>query len=239
MSCQHVFEPSDRKDYEHCSRCNSYHSLKAGDPKEIYTPDYWTHAKGHSTITEQVYNCESHLEGGKSKYAFVLERVKTQDKSSALEIGCAPGKLLLLLRGMAGFDRVVGIEACRDFERDIREIGAFGGPLLFGFFPKVTKSLPEASFSLVIGLDVWEHSPEPEEFVNECGRLLKLHGQVMLMLPLSDIDVEDRFFEPREHIYLHSLRNAVEMLTDAGFNQTEINLWAPGHVLLSAYKGHV
>src|SRR5687768_18617392 len=105
--------------------------MVAPAPETIYDAGYWSHERGHSTLAEQVWNCESYKEGGKSKYEYVLERIQVEDRSAALEIGCAPGKLLQLLRGIGRFQRVVGVETAREFERELREQGCFGGELVF------------------------------------------------------------------------------------------------------------
>src|SRR5687768_5874710 len=231
-----MFRLSEHLNYGVCEFCHSYKSMVAPAPETIYDAGYWTHARGHSTLSEQVYNCERHREGGKSKYEYVLERIQVEDRSAALEIGCAPGKLLQLLRGIARFENVTGIEACAEFGPDIRHGGCFGGPLLFGFFPSITKELDAESFSLILALDVYEHSHEPEAFLAESARLLKPNGQLLLMLPLASNDLEPRFFAPEEHVWIHSLGNMAAMLKVGGFGSMDVSRWTNGHDLLSARR---
>lgn len=232
---EHIFRHSDKRGYAQCDFCKSYRSTQFVDPLELYTPDYWTHAQGHSTLDEQVWNCDIHKEGGKSKYEFVLDRIHTE-RGTALEIGCAPGRLLQLLKGIGRFQRVVGIEACPEYEDAIRRIGCFGGELLFGFFPFCTDGLGPASVDLIIGLDVFEHAPEPEEFLQECRRLLKPDAQLMLMLPLLRDDLEERFFLPSEHIWIFSEACLRGMLAASGFGEVKLSRWANGHELINARK---
>lgn len=236
MTCAHKFGKSGYYQYLRCEDCGTFKSTVAPPPETLYTADYWTHERGHSTLKEQAWNCGVHLESGKSKYQFVLDHIETEDRSAALEIGCAPGNLLLMLKGIGGFEKVVGIEADIAFEKEIREIGAFGGLLVFGFFPSVTIGCAGEDFSLIIALDVFEHSHEPEAFLSEAARLLKQGGQLFLMLPLVGPDLEERFYNPTEHVYLHSKGNLSLMLLGAGFGDFKFDRWCNGHDLISARK---
>lgn len=235
MTCAHAYVNSLHLDYVKCATCGSYRSTNSLPPELIYTGDYWTHEKGHSTITEQVYNVDEHREGGKTKNEFILERIEVKDREAALEIGCAPGKLLLLLRGIAGFDRVVGVEAAAAYEQEIREIGCFGGELVFGLYPACTAAVEGCSFNLIIALDLFEHIHEPEEFLTESARLLKQGGQLLLMLPLAE-ECSDRFFTPSEHVWIFSRQCLYDMFWDAGFSITEFACWCKGHSTVSARK---
>lgn len=235
LTCAHAYVNSVQPCYVKCATCGTYRSTNSLPPELIYTGDYWTHAKGHSTIEEQVWNVDGHREGGKTKNEFILERIEVKDRESALEIGCAPGKLLLLLRGIAGFDRVVGVEACAGYERDIREIGCFGGELVFGLYPTCTATVQPEEFNLIVALDLFEHIHEPEEFLTESARLLKQGGQLLLMLPLAE-ECHDRFFEPSEHVWIFSKQHMANMLWESGFALTGFDLWTAGHSTVSARK---
>lgn len=235
MTCQHAWKLCGHSGYAQCKPCGTFKSIEALPPDLIYTPDYWSHARNHSTLTEQVWNVNVHTENGKSKYEFVLDKIDTPERRSALEIGCAPGKLLLLLRGMAGFERVIGIETCPEWEPTLREIGGHGGGLRFGYFPACADGLADESFNLVLALDLLEHVEEPIPFLNACHRLLKPGGQLLLMLPLAE-DSPDRFFLPTEHIWLFSKQHLFDLLQDTGFAVTDFDSWCPGHSSVSARK---
>jgi SAM-dependent methyltransferase len=242
MPCPHHFITSDHPQYLQCRECKSYRSTAALPPEELYGPDYWSAAAGHSTIREQVYNCDTHQEGAVTKYGFALRAIEEsglEDRSAAIEIGCAPGRLLLLLRGMARFHRVVGVEVDRAYEADIREIGCFGGELVFGLFPEATAGLEAGSFSLFTALDVFEHVAEPEAFLAEAARLLKPGGLLLLMAPLvceDGTEMDGRFFEPAEHVWVHSRRHVEMLLAEAGFGLLEFSRWCPGHDVITARK---
>jgi SAM-dependent methyltransferase len=208
--------------------------MKAAQSAELYKPGYREQVGKQSSIWEQVWNVDMHAEGGVSKNHFVLDRIAST-RGAALEIGCSPGRLLYWLTWAARFERVVGIDP--DDPAAIRSIGCFQGELLTGLFPAAAWTLAEKSFDLIVGLDVFEHSHEPEAFLSECFRLLRPNGQLMLMLPLADgLETNSPFFNPVEHAYIHSRRNMDSMLNDAGLSSGVHSRWARGHEFVSSMK---
>lgn len=235
--CQHpTWLACEFPDYRLCASCGSYRSIAAPDPKILYTPDYWTHECGHSTLAEQVYNLEQHKEGGRTKNDFIIEQL-TRGTGAALEIGCAPGSLLRRL-SLHGFERVVGVETNAEWGPTIRRVGEHEDNLIFGFFPEATRYEPRGSFSLVVGSDVFEHVPEPAAFLQECARLLEPWGQFLLIAPIivDGQKPDARFFVADEHIWLHSADNLAEMCWEAGFVDVTFDRWCAGHESLSARR---
>lgn len=237
MPCRHDFSPSKVPQYEACKRCGSYHSLSAADPATIYTDDYWSSNREHSTLEDQVYNVNVHQEHGVTKNDFVRHLIWTQDRSSALEIGCAPGILLRQLVELSGFESVTGIEAHKGYADGIRKIAGDKPALMFGLFPETLDGKPEAH-SLVVALDVFEHSHDPAGFISACSRTLKQDGQLLLMLPLASADLkpDSRFFYPKEHVWIHSPKHMITLLEDAGFTGIKFFIWTTGHETVSARK---
>lgn len=236
LACKHRFAACDVPDYERCESCGTYHSLKALPPEEIYGKDYWGERWKHGTIKDQNYNVEKHLEHGVSKNDFVMNLIWTQDYSAALEIACAPGSLLRRLAER--FETVVGIEVDPAYASEIREMAGPKPMLLFDYFPE-PDLLAKESFSLIIGLDIFEHAHEPEAFLAECARLLKRDGQLLLMTPLLGAflgELPARFFHPIEHVYIHSYENLFHLLMDAGFGGVRTNRWTAGHETVTARK---
>lgn len=238
MSCVHKFGPSPHAQYEVCAHCGTHHSTAGVAPESVYGADYWSEKFGHSTIDEQVYNCDTHLENGISKSGFVLSLIEDGWRDSALEIGCAPGIMLKRLREDAGFELVTGIDVDRAYEADIRRIGGHEGKLLFGYFPQTNMLDNDEWFDLVVGMDVFEHSPYPEAFMHECVSVLNPGGQLILMLPLlcADTTMPERFFHPAEHLWMHT-DNHMRMLAEhAGLTKVKFNRWTVGHETISAIK---
>lgn len=245
ITCLHNFQPCAQPDYEQCPDCLTYHSTAALEPEEIYDTDYWSDKKGHSTLIEQIHNCDVHLENGITKNQFVLNAVAFRLPPgfvtwSALEIGCAPGILLKRLR-QSGFDEICGVEVCQALDADIRRIGDFNGhrdAIVYGVFPETTEALRPAEWDVVISLDVFEHSPTPFLFLKECARLLKRGGHLLIMAPLviRGVEFPKRFFYPTEHVFLHSQENLSAMLENAGFGGLIHSAWTQGHEMVSAIK---
>lgn len=230
--CRHKFAVSAVKDYDLCASCGTYKSRSF-----CQQGDYW--ASGHSSVWEQAWNVDMHTENGVSKNRFVLDRIES-DRGVALEIGCAPGRLLYWLKHAARFKSVVGIEPDEKSHEAIRQIGCFDGPLLGGLFPGTPGLASVASgktFDYVVALDVFEHCDEPERFLTECHRLMTTGGQLFLMLPLADRTPPGSMsFKASEHVYLHSLANASLLLGAAGFGRIKCDRWVEGHDTLSAHK---
>lgn len=239
MSCTHQCVPSTHADYEVCSQCGTFHSMAALPPEKLYIgSDYWSGGKGHSTIDEQVFNLDTFIpEGGKqTKNEFVRERIEPPDFNTVIELGCAPGILLKQLADM--FQVVIGVDADKAYEADIRRIsGLAKATILFGLFPRVTRSWRDSAFcSCIIGLDIFEHAPAPQAFLMECNRLLKPGGQLFLMTPLVSDDLPERIFEPKEHVFLHSELHMRQLLHATGFCDAVFDRWTPGHDTVSAWK---
>lgn len=239
LPCSHQYEDCAQPLYERCQLCGTFHSQASAAPETIYGAGYWDRPD-HSSIRDQNYNVDVHREGGDTKNECVLRRIDGEDRSAALEIACAPGSLLRRLRNEAGFERVVGVEVDRAYEADIQAMSDGAAELLFGYFPAVTEDLPGGSFSLVVGLDIFEHAHEPARFVAECARLLKPGGQLILMLPLvggGDCTLPERFFYSAEHVFLHSMLHMEMLLGWAGFEELRFSGWTAGHEVVSARLG--
>lgn len=241
--CCHDFVPAaEHPEYVRCVSCGTYMSTTAPPTEQVYTADYWSHERGHSTLEEQVYNCEEHLEGGKSKNDFLLSLISVEDCSAALDIGCAPGTLLRRLSQDHWFDFICGIEAVADFGPAIEsEVDGYADGVSFGFFPFVTKEWDGGIFSLIVAADVFEHSHEPWPFLLECSRLLKKGGQIILMMPMvvPGEEVPARMFSPEEHVWIHSMDNLAALLGQAGFHTISFDRWCPGHETVTARKGEM
>jgi SAM-dependent methyltransferase len=238
--CHHDFEPSTHECYDVCLKCGSFRSAVAPPPEEVYTADYWTPERGHSTLEEQVWNCEEYLnEQGVSKNDFLLNRVllpQTQ-RGDVLEVGCSPGALLVRLRQF-GFKRVYGVDLCSSLTDEAWKAVA---TLYFETFPgPIVRGLDAGSFDLVIASDVFEHSHRPHPFLLECARLLDKGGQLLMMMPVVGLDaaeMPERMFHPVEHVWLHSADNLTAMLGSVGFHSMTYDRWLPGHETVSAIKG--
>jgi len=232
--CEHTFVETDKAGYVVCSRCGTFHSPQHGAPAELYQNHYWSHGRGHSTIQEQVYNVTQSFQDAGSKNDAVMRLLPARGQA-ALEVACAPGELLKRLAER--FDKVYGVEVDAQYEAELREVSGGQAELLFGLFPTVTRHLPPASLDCVVALDVFEHVPDGAAFIQECARLLRPDGTLVLMSPFVYPDgvFDDRMFHPVEHVWLYStawLQGAfAEHFTDLRFER-----WCPGHEILVATR---
>lgn len=232
MICQHRLTTCDiPADYSVCEDCGTFVSSKPATG--IYDENYWKRAE-HDSIWRQVWNVDMHTENGVSKNRFILDMIET-DRNDVLEIGCAPGRLLYWLKWAADFKHIVGVTT--DDYSAVRSIGCFDGELISNLFPVATTLQPEKSFDLIIALDVFEHVLDSRGFLKECFRLLRNNGQLILMLPLADdLPLDSRFFNPPEHIFIHSRRHMAQLIEDAGMVKLGFSRWTIGHDVISARK---
>lgn len=197
----HAFNPStDYPEYEVCDLCGTLHRIKDLAPSTIYNDGYWDR-QGFSNLREQVYNVSQfQSEDGRTKIEAVMKHAGKG--THALELACAPGSLLKVLR--ENYDHVVGVEVDRRYRAPMLDIAQGSAALVFGMFPEVSKYWPSESFDLITALDLFEHIEDGEAFMAEVLRLLKPDGRVILMSPFQTKEPLDAGQFCPEHIFLYS-----------------------------------
>lgn len=139
----------------------------------------------------------------------------------ALEIGCAHGGFVALLR-WAGFD-AIGLELSPWVVKFAQE--TFGVPMLLGQIE--IQSLEPASLDMIAMMDVLEHLPDPVSTMQHCLALLKQDGVLVIQTPqyvegktYEEITFRnDPFLEvlkEQEHLYLFSQRAIDELFCRLG-----------------------
>lgn len=217
-------------DYEVCESCGSMHRIKNVAHDDVYASGYWDRP-GYSTIQEQVHNVSVHTNGaGVTKCEAVLKYAKEGD--AALEIACAPGAMLRLLR--AKYQHVVGIEYDSRYRQQIAEVVAGHAAVVYGAFPEVSSKWPPASYDFICGMDVFEHIEDGEKFLSEIMRLLKPSGTVVLMMPM--VSKEGTFRESdahSEHVWLYS-EKFLKQWFGSNFKKVQFDTWLEGHNIIVA-----
>lgn len=205
----------------------SYKSNAFGSPEDIYTDNYWSHDKGHSTIDEQIANVVE-------KNELVKVFITDIEPKAVLEIACAPG---ILLKQLSEKFVTFGIEVDNSYKSDLERISPTSW-FLFGFFPKVTEDIIEGLFSNIIALDVIEHVEDGNAFLKECNRLLVKDGRLIIQAPMTLYDgVEpDAMFHVQEHIWIYHIKHLTELLEQNGFYVIEFTRWKVGHEQVVAVK---
>ena len=206
---QHTFVSCEKPGYEVCSDCGTYHSIAYLPPDKIYN-DYWGDGTNRSTLEQQCENLVCTDDCGISKIDRVLQFVPKRGHYF-LEIGCAPGKLLEVMLEKNWF--AYGVEPSPNYIDFICRQSP-GATVLCGYFPAITKDIPENSFDCVVAMDVFEHSLDFHAFIKEVHRLLKPGATAVLMSPIIYEDglIRSGEFKPDEHIWIFTKKYSMPRL---------------------------
>lgn len=233
MIHQHRFTASNKKDYEVCIDCGTYHSIALLPPDDIYN-NYWGDGTGRSTLEQQISNQTCNDDCGISKIDRVLQFVPKRGKNF-LEIGCAPGELLRKM-----LDRnyeVFGIEPSPAYIEFICK-QAPGAKVVLGYFPEATKDSNPDIFDCIVAMDVAEHVSDYDAFFKEIYRLLIPKGTAIIMSPIilnRDYLIKDTDFLPGEHAWIWTEKYLDEYLKTI-FSEVKFTRWLCGHEMIILTK---
>lgn len=200
-------------------------TLRLTNPNRLdYCNDPYWGVNGKSTLEDQRYNLEQHLNAdGISKVDYAL---RSCVGSTLLEIGCAPGSLLRVAKER-GFN-AIGIEPNEEYVDRIEKYSDCN--VICGEFPSTTNIV--MNFDSIVALDVLEHVKDPEAFVAAALKLLNPGGRLVLMVPALLEDGlsrgQDKHFE---HLHLFSERHLRDWL-----KPIEISRWELGHETIVVEK---
>jgi len=142
--------------------------------------------------------------------------MSASDNTNHLDIGCAFGYMIEAAKS-AGYDSQ-GIEISPAADVAIE----------LGYNVRKVElkhaAFPEEFFSLITAIDVLEHIPEPKEWLQECRRILKKGGVLLLVTPdcssLTAYVRKDKWPHYKvEHLYYYSPPTLKRLLTNIGFNE--------------------
>ncbi len=179
-------------------------SKKGGYPSETPPEEYlyWKNLKAHDDL-EWLENCIS------------LDEVKNK---RVLEIGCAEGSLLRLLKEKKW--EVTGIEPTVSYAEFGRK--EYGINIINGFFDN--KTFPEQSFGLISMLNVMEHLPEPVSFLKSIHRILMDNSFIYIEVPNVYKPKPDfKEFIGSQHITLFSPITLKKILQNTDFEIIKID----------------
>lgn len=225
----HTFIPSDKKDYEICTECGSYHSTAQVSPEVLYveTP-YWGDGTGRSTLEQQVENFNCIDDCGISKADRIMQFVPKG--KTVVEIAAAPGELLRRLSEF-GYEEVYGIEPSMRYV-DFIARQAPKAMVINGFFPQVFSEYAENVFDCIIGVDVMEHTDDYDFFFKSVYRLLNPGGTAVIMSPIilnEDGLYRQRDFDfPDQHCWVHTQKGLQPYLEET-FSSVNFFRWIVGH----------
>lgn len=142
-----------------------------------------------------------------------LRVIRTLPSHRILDVGCGKGSLICRLFNK-GFENIQGIDKFIPTEVD------------YGFGVKVMKKelteLPAGSYDLIMMHHVLEHVDQQQTELNDCYRLLKKNGCLMVRIPLIGKAWElykqnwVQLDAPR-HFFLHSLKSINILAAATGF----------------------
>ncbi|MFP3089019.1 class I SAM-dependent methyltransferase [Treponema sp. TIM-1] len=141
-----------------------------------------------------------------------------------LDVGCATGSLLTLLRGRGWQVRGVEISTPQaEYARAKRGLDV-------RVLPLEKNNFPENEFTLVLASHLIEHLNDPAAFVGEVYRILSPGGLFLVTTP-NIAGFQARFFKGRwrsaifDHLYLFSVKTLSQLLLQTGFGVERVITW--------------
>lgn len=231
---QHTFIPSDKKDYEVCTECGSYHSINQTDPETIYEKsEYWSYEEKRSKPDEQIKNLNETEGTGISKVDIVIKYIPSTAKV-VCEAGCFPGEVLRRLK-LLGHE-CWGVEPAEKYIDFIKNQSG-GANIIKGYFPDVFDPKADNIFDAMIFQDVFEHVNDGEGFIAAVHRLLKPGGVAVFMSPIIFEDGLFRFrdFKNDEHCWIYT-KEFLKPYLEEIFSDVKWDRWVNGHEMFIVYK---
>ena len=143
--------------------------------------------------------------------------------ATVLDIGCASGSLLMMLKNRGWLVR--GVEISGPQAAYCRERG-----LEVMALPLEENRFPRQSFDVVLASHLIEHLNDPGNFVREVKRILKPGGRFFVTTP-NITGLQSRIFRSRwrsaifDHLYLFSKRTLRLLLENSGFTVERVKTW--------------
>jgi SAM-dependent methyltransferase len=154
----------------------------------------------------------------------LLQRAAAEGrKAEVLDIGCATGALLRVLRERGWHCRGIEISPAAEYARRERGLEVSGLPLEENRFQAET-------FDLVLASHLIEHLNDPAGLVREVRRVLRPGGRFLVTTP-NIAGFQARLFGGRwrsaifDQLYLFSLRTLRALLEGAGFTVEKTVTW--------------
>ena len=208
-----------------CTRCGLVRlHPRPADMAPFYPDDYESYAshegRAHSPLSAVARSYGSY------KRARIVERASGLRGGAVLDVGCAGGAFLEVMRGRGW--QVCGVEPNASAVSHAHRRGL---DVLQGELEAV--SLPPEHFDVVTLWDVLEHVPDPLSTLRAAHRALKPGGALVLRVP-SPLSLDVRLFgrywaglDAPRHLWLFSRTTLDKLLLLAGF-RTASRRWEYG-----------
>ena len=214
--------------YVRCARCGLVQMNPqplAGDVGRRYRESFGQDYLSYELANEAVFLGLQQLALEDAGF-YRIERELLETTSSpptVLDVGCATGALLAVLRDRGWQVTGVEISPSGDYARLNRNIPVQSASLEECHFP-------DGSFDLAHASHLIEHLNNPASFIGEAWRVLRPGARLLLTTPNID-GFQARLFGSRwrsaifDHLYLFSRRTLAAMLRAAGFIVEGVYTW--------------
>lgn len=214
--------------YGVCANCGCYVNRRPPiDLKGLYSSRlYWHIMQKYYGYPPIESRAELYKRDGRLDYWLHLVQRYGPPQGTVIEVGCAPGILLAELQAK-GY-QCIGVEPDEKTANWVRQNMKIN--VRAGLFPGI--ELPNCD--LFLAFDVIEHSPYPDKFMREVGRLLNPGGIAIIQTPVERYGYNPPFgekfksaFKEFEHLFLFT-NKAMEMLAErSGLEIVTLNerLW--------------
>ncbi len=188
--------------------------------EELYPENYYTHEITRETVGRKLIQKAKKSRIGKALgfYAY-LHGVAP---GRLLDVGCGSGYYLNEMRELGW--RVEGLDPDEHAVRVAQEI--YGLKVNLGTLEDIR--LESDSFDVITVNHVLEHVLDPVQLIQECNRILKPNGLLLVSTPNYD-SLGHRIFRDRwlsldvpRHLYLFSEKNLKEMARSCGFGEIKL-----------------
>jgi SAM-dependent methyltransferase len=190
----------------------------------VYSNPYFDDEVLRSLYRGAAYIDEQQLGNMSGDYLseFVRATAGLDHSACVLEIGCANGFFLEKLY-QAGFTNVYGVEPGKDAAE--RASPVIRQRILNDFFEP--SRLRERSFDVVCCFQIFDHMPDPNQFLRDIGSVLKPGGILLainhnIRSPITRILGERSPMYDIEHIYLFDKRTIRRIFDANGFDVTRV-----------------
>jgi SAM-dependent methyltransferase len=208
--------------YGQCANCESIQILEVpADIEKYYPPYYYSfnetvpQLKKVSVFKRIIgnYRIGKKYKKGKNHELEYLRPLNTMPDAKILDIGCGKGVLICKLYNF-GFEHVEGVDKYIPTEWNYNNV--------VQVHKKDLSELPTASYDVLMMHHVLEHMDEQVKELNECYRLLKKGGTLLIRIPVLG-DAWERYknnwvqLDAPRHFVLHSLKSIDILAQKTGF----------------------
>lgn len=151
----------------------------------------------------------------KSQLQIIKNFIPYSESKRILDVGCGDGTILKYVKV---FNSYTGVDISSTRIKRCKK--KFNSPKINFIKYDIVLSFPFKNniFDVVIASEIIEHVPDPIFFLQECKRVLKKDGVLILSTPISRryIEQTDKLYN-EQHLYIYSLKQLIFEIQKNGF----------------------